>query len=82
MLTPIARSDVSLLHYPGCMVCEVALAIEQLAAHYPVRVYTPAAAAHQSSQGLKIAARGDYAALASVTVISNGLNTRRANARR
>ncbi|MPR05348.1 hypothetical protein F0169_26700 [Pseudomonas sp. MAFF 212408] len=65
--------------------CEVALAFEQLAAHYRVRVYTPAAAAHQSSQGLKIAVRGDYAALASadsVAVISNGVNTRRANARR
>lgn len=56
--------EVSVVLYPGCIFFEIALALEQLAAHYTVRFYTPDGASHESSQGFRLQADGDYQALA------------------
>lgn len=58
------RGPVAVLLYPGCLFFEVALAAEVLAAHGPVRGYTPDGRPHRSSMGLTLEADGDYAALA------------------
>ena len=60
-------NEVAVLLYPGCVFFEVALATETLAAHMPVRYYTPNGQAHSASNGAHIQASGDFSSLATAT---------------
>ncbi len=54
--------------YPGCIFFEIALAVETLAAHVPVKYYTPDGQTHIASNGAHILPSGDFEALVSATV--------------
>lgn len=56
-------SEVAVLLYPGCIFFEVALATETLAAHLPVRFYTPQGQALPLSNGLLVQPAGAFADL-------------------
>lgn len=62
--------EVSVLLYPGCIFFEIALALEQLAAHYPIRFYTPEGESHPSSGGFQVHADGDYESLAQANAVA------------
>jgi len=57
-------SEVAVLLYPGCIFFEIALAAEVLRPYFPVRFYTPDGQAHEASNGARLQASGDLAALA------------------
>lgn len=54
------RRPVAVLLYPGCVFQEIALAVEVLAPHRPLRYLTPDGAVHQASNGARLQADGDY----------------------
>lgn len=56
--------EVSVLLYPGCILFEIALALEQVASHFIVKFYTPLGKSHHSSQGFELQAHGSYESLA------------------
>ena len=56
----LARRPVAVLLYPGCVFQEIALAVEVLAPHRPLRYLTPDGAAHRASNGARLQADGDY----------------------
>ena len=51
---------VAVLLYPGCVFQEIALAVEVLAPHRPLRYLTPDGAVHRASNGARLQADGDY----------------------
>lgn len=54
------QSEVAVLLYPGCIFFEIALATETLAAHFPVRYYTPDGRSHNASNAATVAAAGNF----------------------
>lgn len=73
------RPEVSVLLFPGCILFEIALALEQVASHYTVRFYTPSGDSHHSSQGFELQTHGSYETLAtadSVAVLVPGGDSR------
>ena len=79
VLAQAQRPEVSVMLFPGCILFEIALALEQVASHYTVRFYTPLGDVHQSSQGFELQAHGSYETLAtadSVAVLVPGGDTR------
>lgn len=56
--------EVAVLLYPGCIFFEIALAVDTLAQHMPVRYFTPDGRDHVASNGAHIRADGDFRALA------------------
>ena len=58
------RPEVSVLLFPGCILFEIALALEQIASHFSVRFYTLLGDSHVSSQGFELQPYGSYETLA------------------
>ncbi|MGY4494401.1 DJ-1/PfpI family protein [Pseudomonas sp. TE3610] len=57
------KPEVSVLLFPGCVLFEIALALEQIASHFSVRFYTPLGDSHVSSQGFELQPHGSYKTL-------------------
>ncbi|NDY94070.1 DJ-1/PfpI family protein [Ideonella livida] len=55
--------EVAVLLYPGCIFFEVALAVDTLSAHCPVKYYTPDGKPHVASNQATVHASGDLQAL-------------------
>jgi transcriptional regulator GlxA family with amidase domain len=65
-----SRPEVSVLLYPGCILFEIALALEQVANHFTVRFYTPLGDSHHSSQGFELQPHGSYETLRAVESVA------------
>ncbi len=75
---------VAVLLYPGCVFQEIALAVEVLAPHRPLRYLTPDGAVHRASNRARLQADGDYGwldteAVALTAPYWTGLRFERAN---
>lgn len=61
---------IAALLYPGCIFFEIALAVETLGAHRPIRYYTPDGAPHLASNGTEIRATGSFVQLAAASPLA------------